>query len=111
MRGTTYVAVATAANFVVITMDHVGCVRLLSISLAGCMISLSLDSATEAHLLGPTSHTGNALGHILLHLLLCLQNCHVIHLSQRVILVAHTHTGHSILDGWNISVYRCVLSS
>jgi hypothetical protein len=90
MRGTTYVAVATAANFVVITMDHVGCVRLLckniaifsnmhsdfctAISLAGCMISLSLDSATKAHLLGPTSHTGNALGHILLHLLLCLQN-------------------------------------
>lgn len=30
MRFATYVAVATAANFVVaITMDHVGCVRLL----------------------------------------------------------------------------------
>ncbi|KAG1718999.1 general substrate transporter [Suillus lakei] len=76
MLSATYVTVATVANFVAaIIMDHVGRVRLLTIGLAGCMISLSLESAMEARLVGPASHTGNALGVLFIFCFICFYAC------------------------------------
>ncbi|KAG2341529.1 hypothetical protein BDR05DRAFT_1001631 [Suillus weaverae] len=70
------VTVATTANFVAaIIMDYVGRARLLSIGLAGCMISLSLENAMKARLVGLTPHTGDALGVLFIFCFICIYAC------------------------------------
>ncbi|KAG1769293.1 hypothetical protein EV702DRAFT_701781 [Suillus placidus] len=46
-----------------------------AIGLAGCMISLSLESAMEARLVGLTPHTGDALGVLFIFCFICIYAC------------------------------------
>ncbi|KAK2806789.1 hypothetical protein FQN50_005651 [Emmonsiellopsis sp. PD_5] len=58
-----YVTVATISNFVgALLLDRFGRKPLLITGLAGCMISLSLETAMIAQFAGTTNRAGNAMG-------------------------------------------------
>ncbi|KAK2753056.1 hypothetical protein FQN55_005016 [Onygenales sp. PD_40] len=58
-----YVTIATISNFVgALLLDRFGRKPLLITGLAGCMISLSLETAMIAQFAGTTNRAGNAMG-------------------------------------------------
>ncbi|KAK2783069.1 hypothetical protein FQN53_009373 [Emmonsiellopsis sp. PD_33] len=58
-----YVTIATISNFVgALLLDRFGRKPLLIAGLAGCMISLSLETAMIAQFAGTTNRAGNAMG-------------------------------------------------